>query len=161
MHLIRQKLILEKLVGKYRNSPLPHFRRFGCTYTHSLSENWRTILRAFPHNIHPFLGNVYQLTPFLGNIMMTHSPSHLFSYLSFGHAEYDIVYVFYGFPQPSTLWTSGTKCLYTVSQICLILISNCLKRSQFCLKHVSDKMTQFGLNLRPFWLLLRANWEFF
>ena len=38
-----------------------------------------------------------------------------------------------------------------VSQICLILVSNCLKRSQFCLKYVSDKMSQFGLNLRPFW----------
>ena len=37
-----------------------------------------------------------------------------------------------------------------VSQICLIFVSNCLKRSQFCLKHVSDKMLQFGLNLRPF-----------
>ena len=37
-----------------------------------------------------------------------------------------------------------------VSQICLIFVSNCLKRSQFCLKHVSDKMSQFGLNLRPF-----------
>ena len=37
-----------------------------------------------------------------------------------------------------------------VSQICLILVSNCLKRSKFCLKHVSDKMSQFGLNLRPF-----------
>ena len=37
-----------------------------------------------------------------------------------------------------------------VSQICLILVSNCLKRSQFCLKHVLDKMSQFGLNLRPF-----------
>ena len=75
------------------------------------------------------------------------------------------------------LWTSGTKCLYcvsnlsnlglkgqnvsTVSQICLILVSNCLKRSQFCLKHVSDKMSQFGLNLRPFWHSLRANWDIF
>ena len=37
-----------------------------------------------------------------------------------------------------------------VSQMCLILVSNCLKRSQFYLKHVSDKMSQFGLNLRPF-----------
>ena len=37
-----------------------------------------------------------------------------------------------------------------VSQICLILVSNCLKRSQFSLKYVSDKMSQFGLNLRPF-----------
>ena len=45
-----------------------------------------------------------------------------------------------------------------VSQICLILVSNCLKRSQFCLKHVSDKMSQFGLNLRPFWHL-RYNWD--
>ena len=45
-----------------------------------------------------------------------------------------------------------------VSQICLIFVSNCLKRSQFCLKHVSDKMSQFGLNLRPFWHL-RHNWD--
>ena len=45
-----------------------------------------------------------------------------------------------------------------VSQICLILVSNCLKRSKFCLKHVSDKMSQFGLNLRPFWHL-RYNWD--
>ena len=45
-----------------------------------------------------------------------------------------------------------------VSKICLILVSNCLKRSQFCLKHVSDKMSQFGLNLRPFWHL-RHNWD--
>ena len=45
-----------------------------------------------------------------------------------------------------------------VSQICLILVSNCLKRSQFYLKHVSDKMSQFGLNLRPFWHL-RHNWD--
>ena len=43
-----------------------------------------------------------------------------------------------------------------VSQICLILVSNYLKRSQFYLKHVSDKMSQFGLNLRPF-LHLRHN----
>ena len=45
-----------------------------------------------------------------------------------------------------------------VSQICLIFVSNCLKRSKFCLKHVSDKMSQFGLNLRPFWHL-RHNWD--
>ena len=45
-----------------------------------------------------------------------------------------------------------------VSQICLILVSNCLKRSQFCLKHVSDKMSQVGFNLRPFWHL-RYNWD--
>ena len=38
----------------------------------------------------------------------------------------------------------------TVSQISLKLVSNCLKRSQFSLKYVSDKMSQFGLNLRPF-----------
>ena len=37
-----------------------------------------------------------------------------------------------------------------VSQICLILVSNCLKRSQFCLKHVSDKMSQFGLQFETF-----------
>ena len=49
----------------------------------------------------------------------------------------------------------------TVSQICLILVSNCLKISQFYLKHVSDKISQFGLNLRPFWHLLRANWDIF
>ena len=60
-----------------------------------------------------------------------------------------------------------------VSQICLIFVSNCLKRSQFCLKHVSDKMSQFGLNLRHFWHLrhnlrlplfesnLRAIWDIF
>ena len=45
-----------------------------------------------------------------------------------------------------------------VSQIWLILVSNCLKRSQICLKYVSDKMSQFGLNLRPFWHL-RYNWD--
>ena len=37
-----------------------------------------------------------------------------------------------------------------VSQISLKLVSNCLKRSQFSLKYVSDKMSEFGLNLRPF-----------
>ena len=38
----------------------------------------------------------------------------------------------------------------TLSQISLKLVSNCLKISQFSLKYVSDKMSQFGLNLRPF-----------
>ena len=51
----------------------------------------------------------------------------------------------------------GQNCSI-VSQICLIFVSNCFKRSQFCLKHVSDKMSQFGLNLRPFWHL-RHNWD--
>ena len=41
-----------------------------------------------------------------------------------------------------------------MSLLCLKLVQSlsqiALKRSQFCLKHVSDKMSQFGLNLRPF-----------
>ena len=60
------------------------------------------------------------------------------------------------------LWQIGTMNLWdkmsTVSQICLIFVSNCLNRSKICLKHVSDKMSQFGLNLRPFWHL-RHNWD--
>ena len=47
-----------------------------------------------------------------------------------------------------------------VSQICLILVSNCLKRSQFCLKYVSDKMSQFETFL-TFEIQLRATWEQF
>ena len=37
-----------------------------------------------------------------------------------------------------------------VTQISLKLVSNCLKRSQFSLKYVSDKMSQFAFNFRPF-----------
>ena len=38
----------------------------------------------------------------------------------------------------------------TVSQISLKLVSNYFNRSQYSLKYVSDKMSQFGLILRPF-----------
>ena len=38
------------------------------------------ILRVFPHNIHPFLGNISHLTPYIGNIMVTPIPFLLFFY---------------------------------------------------------------------------------
>ena len=82
------------------------------------------------------------------------------------------------------VWASGESPHYepsgqnvsTVSQICLILVSNCFKRSQFCLKHVSDKMSQFvsildffdiwdtietALIWEQFESNLRAIWDFF
>ena len=61
-------------------------------------------------------------------------------------------------PWPDRHYEPPGQNVSIVSQMCLIFVSNCLKRSQFCLKHVSDKMSHFGLNLRPFWHL-RHNWD--
>ena len=46
-------------------------------------------------------------------------------------------------PSPQSHCEPPGQNVSIVSQICLILVSNCLKRSQFYLKHVSDKMSQF------------------
>ena len=56
--------------------------------TPPISGKLTDLLHAFPHNIHPFLGNFSQLTPYLGNIMVTLIPFLLFYFLFFGLGKY-------------------------------------------------------------------------
>ena len=92
--------------------PFSRFRGYLCVFPtngHPLlcRENWRTLLRAFPHNIHPLSRKLFPID----SLSREHyGDPYSFSFLLFSFLRAREIYVFYHYPRgvlPHMQWNKG------------------------------------------------------